>query len=75
MSSNNKLKLLIINQLDASISEIYFGDETLNVSDSSSVHHQELVTVHPAMVYVIWVCRQLLSSRIRMEHIPLLSVQ
>jgi hypothetical protein len=53
------------NQLAALISQIYFGNETLNVSDSSSVHHQ-LFTVHSAMVYVIQVCRQL-SSRIRME--------
>jgi hypothetical protein len=50
---------------------------------------QELFTVHSAMVYVIQACRQLSSSRIRMElhgcyskavytpvwHIPLLSVQ
>jgi hypothetical protein len=48
-------------------SQIYFGNENLHVSDSSSVHHQELFTVHSAMVYVIQVCRQL-SSRIRMEH-------
>ena len=40
--------------------------ETLHVSDSSSVHHQELFTVHSAMVYVIQVCREL-SSRTRME--------
>jgi hypothetical protein len=46
----------------------YFGNETLHVSDSSSVHHQELSTVHSAAVYVIQVCRQLSSSsRIRME--------
>jgi hypothetical protein len=38
----------------------------MHVSDSSSVHHQELFTVLSAMVYVIQVCRQL-SSRIRME--------
>jgi hypothetical protein len=46
-----------------------FWNETLRVSDSSSVHHQELFTVHSAMVYVIQVCRQLSSSscRIRME--------
>jgi hypothetical protein len=60
------------NQLGALISQIYFGNETLHVSDSSSVHHQELLTVHSAMVYVIQVCRQLSSSsssssRIRME--------
>jgi hypothetical protein len=42
---------------------IYFGNETLHVSDSSSVHHQELFTVHSAMMYVMQVCRQL-SSRI-----------
>jgi hypothetical protein len=39
----------------------WFWNETLRVSDSSSVHHQELFTVHTAMVYVIQVCRQLLS--------------
>jgi hypothetical protein len=42
-------------------------NETLHVSGSSSVHHQEFFTVHTAMVYVIQVCRQL-SSRIKMEH-------
>jgi hypothetical protein len=45
-----------------------FWNETLHVSDISSVHHQELFTVHSAMIYVIQVCRQLSSSsRIRME--------
>jgi len=29
--------------------------ETLHVSDSSSVHHQEFFTVHTAVVYVIQV--------------------
>jgi hypothetical protein len=47
---------LIINQLDAPISQIYFLNETLHVSDSSSVHHQEFLIVHTAMVYVIQVC-------------------
>jgi hypothetical protein len=51
------------------ISQIYFGNETLHVSDSSSIHHQELFTVHSAMVYVIQVCRQLSSNRIRMKHV------
>jgi hypothetical protein len=51
---------------EALISQICFGNEILHVSDSSSVHHQELFTVHSAMVYVIQVCRQL-SSSIRME--------
>jgi len=35
---------------------ILFWKETLHVSDSSSVHHQEYFTVHTAMVYVILVC-------------------
>jgi hypothetical protein len=43
-----------------------FWNETLHVSDSSCVHHQELFTVHSAVMYVMQVCRQL-SSRIRME--------
>jgi hypothetical protein len=30
-----------------------FWKETLHVSDSSSVHHQELFTVHTAVVYVV----------------------
>ena len=34
-------KFLIINQLDALISQIYFRNETLHVSGNSSVHHQE----------------------------------
>jgi hypothetical protein len=45
--------------------KFYFGNETLHVSDSSSVHHHGLFTVHSAMVYVVQVCRQL-SSRIMM---------
>jgi uncharacterized protein involved in tolerance to divalent cations len=43
-----------------------FWNKTLHVSDSSSVHHQELFTLDSAMVYVMQVCRQL-SSRISME--------
>jgi len=31
---------------------ILFWNETLHVSDSSSVHHQEFFTVHTAMIYV-----------------------
>jgi len=53
-------------RLDALISQIYSWNETLHVSDSSSVHHQEFFTVDTAMVYVIEVCWQL-ASRIRME--------
>ena len=47
-----------------SVSQIYSWNETLHVSDSSSVHHQEFFTVHTAMVYVIEVCWQL-ANRIR----------
>ena len=36
-------------------SKFLFWNETLHVSDSSSVHHQEFSTVHTAMVYVIQV--------------------
>jgi len=28
-------------------------NETIHISDSSSVHHQEFFTIHTAMVYVI----------------------
>jgi hypothetical protein len=62
-----------------------FWNETLQVSDSFSVHHQELFTVHSAVVYVIQICRKLSSSRIRIHpdpavykpvwHIPLLSLR
>jgi hypothetical protein len=74
-NNNFEEKILTVNarydfynkQLDALISQIYFGMK-LNVTDSSSVHHQELFTVHSAMVYVIQVCTQLSSSsRIMME--------
>ena len=37
------------------ISQIYFWNKTLHVSDGSFVHHQEFFTVHTAMVYVIQV--------------------
>jgi len=35
------------------ISQIYFWNKTIHVSDSFSVHHHESSTVHTAMVYVI----------------------
>jgi len=47
-------KFLMINQLDALISQIYFWNETLHVSDSYSVHHHQFFTVHTAMVYAQW---------------------
>ena len=39
---------------------MYFWNKSLHVSDSSSVHHQEFLAVHTAMVYVMQ-----LASRIR----------
>jgi len=44
------------------ISQIYFWNRNLHVSDRSSVHHQEFFAVHTAMVYVVH-----LASRIRTE--------
>ena len=37
------------NQRDAPISQIYFWNRTLHVSESFSVHHQESSTVHTAI--------------------------
>jgi len=34
------------------------GKKEYHVSDSSSVHHQEVFTVHTAMVYVLTACDQ-----------------
>jgi len=62
--------IVTVNQPDALTSLIYFWNKILHVSDSNPVHHQELFTVHTAMVYVIQVCWQL-ASRIRTE--PVLS--
>jgi len=80
-------KFLQQNQLHTLISQIYFWSKTLYVSDSSSVHHQELFTVHTAMISVIqlasrismelpvpsWSCSQAVSQTV--WHIPLLCVQ
>ena len=58
--------------------------ETLHVSDSSSVHHQEFIYCTLKMVYVTQVCRQLSSRNIcscskavykHVWHTPLLNVQ
>ena len=48
------------------ISQIYFWNETLHVSGSFCVHHQEFFAVHTAMVYVIQVLLTA-ANRIRME--------
>jgi hypothetical protein len=44
-----------------------FWNETLHVSHSSSLHHQEFFIVHTAIVHVILVCWQF-ASRISMFH-------
>jgi hypothetical protein len=48
----NRDMFLQLNQPDAPISQIYFWNKTLHVSESSSVHHQEFFTVHTTTVYV-----------------------
>jgi len=53
--NNETVRGLLKTQLDALISQIYFWNKTLHVSDSSFVHHQEFFTVHTAMLYVIQV--------------------
>jgi hypothetical protein len=56
---------LIIKPTRCTTSQIYSWNETLHVTDSYSIHHQEFFTVYTAMVYVSKaVCR-----------IPLLCVQ
>jgi hypothetical protein len=60
-----KLHLLIIKPTRSTSFSNLFWNETLHVSDSSSVHHQEFFTVHTPMVYVIQFCWQP-ASRIRM---------
>jgi len=45
-----RLLILIIKQTRYTISQIYFWNRTLHVSDSFSVHHQESSTVHTGYV-------------------------
>jgi len=61
----------LIKTTDAPISQIYFCQETLHVSGSSSAHHQEFSTVHSALVYVMQFWLQL-SSTTRMDHLVVL---
>jgi hypothetical protein len=68
-------KFLIINQLDALISQIYFRNETLNVSYSFSAHHQEFFTCkqdQDGTAIPSWSCSQAVSKP--PWHIPLLCV-
>ena len=59
--------ILIINQRDALISQIYFGNGTLHISDSFSVHHQESSTIHNSNRYMSYRLCWLLANGIRME--------
>jgi len=58
-------KFLIIKPTRCTKFSNLFRNETLRISDSSSVHYQYFFTVHTSMVYVTQVCWQL-ASRIRM---------
>jgi len=71
-------------KLGALTSQIYFWNKTVHVSDSSSVHHQELSTVNTAMVHVLTPCERdhFVTSRSCSQadskpvwHIPVLCVQ
>ena len=46
----------------ALISQIYFWDKTLHVSDSSSAHHQEFFTVHTAIHTSLMTARELSAN-------------
>jgi len=59
-------KILIIKPNRCTNSLNLFWNNTVHVSDSSSVDHHEFFTVHTATVYVIQTCWQL-ASRIRTE--------
>jgi len=47
-----------ISLLDALISQIYFWNKTLHVSDSSSVHHQEFFTELCSVLILLKSCQQ-----------------
>jgi len=53
--SKPNARFLIIKPTRCTIFSNLFWNKILHVSDSSSVHHQEFITVHTAMVYVIQV--------------------
>ena len=48
--------VLIITPTGCSNFSFFEGDETLNISNSNSLHQQEFFAVHIAMVYAIEVC-------------------
>ena len=61
-------------QLDALISQFYFWNKTLHVSDSSSVYHQEFFTVHTAIHTGLLTASEQAVSKL-VWHIRLLYVQ
>ena len=44
------------NQLDALISQIYFWNKTLHVSDNSSAHHQDFFSLYTKQWYMSYRC-------------------
>ena len=58
---SNRWYILVIKPTRCTNFSNLFLNETVHVSDSSSVHHQEFFTANTAMVYVVHVCRQLAS--------------
>jgi len=61
--------------LDALISQIYFWNKTLHVSDSSSVHHQEFFNERGTHSNCICHTGLLTACELSSWHIPLLCVQ
>ena len=63
----NVIDFFLNNQPDALIIPILFCYKTLHVSGIFSAHHQELSTVHSALVSFMQVSDDGLPSRVRME--------
>ena len=54
---NKRIKFLIIKPTRCTnLSKFYSWNETLHVSETSSVHHQEIFTVHTTNLYDIYHC-------------------
>jgi hypothetical protein len=61
-------KFLTVKPTSCTNSQIYSWNETLHVSDSFSVHHQEFFTLHTAMVHVVQGCCQLSANLYNIYH-------
>ena len=55
LQNTETIVFFLIKPTDALISQIYFCQETLHVSGSSSAHNQEFSTVHSAVIDVMQV--------------------